>query len=498
MVPPCLSRCRTPRGRPCGSRWWAPPACSGRCSSPGSSRSPPAQVRERGGRAGGRAGGQPGLCGLTPVSRPGPRLPRTQLILAVNWKGLSLLDQRERALLELSFPEIMSLVAHRWVRRPGPLGAQSWGGGEPAGAGEDRRGPRGRADPGPGLRLPRLRALGPLRPSLREVLRDGQATPLGCTPHSSLPPGRAGERPAPRAGLAPLRAPPGERLPWGPPGPADPRELPGQSHRRCYRQLRAHAGHRVLSWPRWAPPRARCSRRGAGSSPSSPHGLPAAPAVPATEPSRRAGTTLPWPRPVLSPRLPAPPRPRLALWLRTCNRCEGGGRGLRSRARPQGGPGRPEAAALHAARGGVRVPVAQRRGHRRAGGRAPGGPAGAVRVRHGAAGPEGHRCRRGREEGGGHETLRGTALPPQRRLRAPPPSRHLAGCSAGNRPWPDPAHPAAAVRPLTAHGRAGAAGAEAAMQGQPGRLQAAPGRRRRGWEAGRTCTLSSHPSGEGL
>ncbi|XP_045438435.1 LOW QUALITY PROTEIN: unconventional myosin-VIIb, partial [Pipistrellus kuhlii] len=51
---------------------------------------------------------------VTPCS--GPRLPRTQLILAVNWKGLSLLDQRERALLELSFPEIMSLVAHREAR----------------------------------------------------------------------------------------------------------------------------------------------------------------------------------------------------------------------------------------------------------------------------------------------------------------------------------------------------------------------------------------------
>ncbi|XP_054579020.1 unconventional myosin-VIIb isoform X2 [Eptesicus fuscus] len=46
----------------------------------------------------------------------GPRLPKTQLILAVNWKGLFLLDQRERALLELPFPEIMSLVANREAR----------------------------------------------------------------------------------------------------------------------------------------------------------------------------------------------------------------------------------------------------------------------------------------------------------------------------------------------------------------------------------------------
>ncbi|XP_031507017.1 unconventional myosin-VIIb isoform X1 [Papio anubis] len=43
----------------------------------------------------------------------GPRLPKTQLILAVNWKGLCFLDQREKTLLELSFPEVMGLVANR-------------------------------------------------------------------------------------------------------------------------------------------------------------------------------------------------------------------------------------------------------------------------------------------------------------------------------------------------------------------------------------------------
>ncbi|XP_036176595.1 unconventional myosin-VIIb [Myotis myotis] len=46
----------------------------------------------------------------------GPRLPRTQLVLAVNWKGLFFLDLRERPLLELSFPEIMSLVTNREAR----------------------------------------------------------------------------------------------------------------------------------------------------------------------------------------------------------------------------------------------------------------------------------------------------------------------------------------------------------------------------------------------
>lgn len=102
-----------------------------------------------------------------------------------------------------------------------------------------------------------------------------------------------------------------------------------------------------------------------------------------------------------------------------------------------------------------------------------------------------------RRGGGGRETLRGTALPSQRGLRAPPPSRHLAGCWAGNRHWPDPAHPAAAGRPLTA--RPGAAGAEAAVQGQPGRgsrqlreAQAVAGRR------GEPAPSHPHPSREGL
>ncbi|KAL6047905.1 hypothetical protein STEG23_016344 [Scotinomys teguina] len=43
----------------------------------------------------------------------GPRLPKTQLILAINWKGMCFLDQKERTLLELSFAEVMGLVANR-------------------------------------------------------------------------------------------------------------------------------------------------------------------------------------------------------------------------------------------------------------------------------------------------------------------------------------------------------------------------------------------------
>lgn len=43
----------------------------------------------------------------------GPRLPKTQLVLAINWKGMYFLDQKERTLLGLSFAEVMGLVANR-------------------------------------------------------------------------------------------------------------------------------------------------------------------------------------------------------------------------------------------------------------------------------------------------------------------------------------------------------------------------------------------------
>ncbi|KAM8787797.1 unconventional myosin-VIIb [Rhynchonycteris naso] len=48
---------------------------------------------------------------VTTVS--GPQLPKAKLILAVNWKGLHFLDQQERMILELSFPEVISLITNR-------------------------------------------------------------------------------------------------------------------------------------------------------------------------------------------------------------------------------------------------------------------------------------------------------------------------------------------------------------------------------------------------
>lgn len=96
-----------------------PPACGGHCSSPDSLKSPPSLVMASGRVGGGRRPLPRTSPGFIPcLLWPGPRLPKTQLILAVNWKGLYFLDQKERMLLELSFPEVMSLIANRWV----PLG----------------------------------------------------------------------------------------------------------------------------------------------------------------------------------------------------------------------------------------------------------------------------------------------------------------------------------------------------------------------------------------
>uniref|UniRef100_G3VGC0 Myosin VIIB n=2 Tax=Sarcophilus harrisii TaxID=9305 RepID=G3VGC0_SARHA len=43
----------------------------------------------------------------------GPSLPKNQLILAINWKGLCFLDKSEKKLLDLTFPEITGIVTNR-------------------------------------------------------------------------------------------------------------------------------------------------------------------------------------------------------------------------------------------------------------------------------------------------------------------------------------------------------------------------------------------------
>ena len=43
----------------------------------------------------------PALASHPSLLLPGPRLPKTQLILAVNWKGLYFLDQKDQSMTEV-------------------------------------------------------------------------------------------------------------------------------------------------------------------------------------------------------------------------------------------------------------------------------------------------------------------------------------------------------------------------------------------------------------
>jgi myosin-7 len=46
----------------------------------------------------------------------GPSLPKNDVIIAVNWTGVYVVDDQEQVLLELSFPEITAVNSSRLVR----------------------------------------------------------------------------------------------------------------------------------------------------------------------------------------------------------------------------------------------------------------------------------------------------------------------------------------------------------------------------------------------
>lgn len=46
----------------------------------------------------------------------GPNLPKNDVIIAVNWTGVYVVDDQEQVLLELSFPEITSISSQKCVR----------------------------------------------------------------------------------------------------------------------------------------------------------------------------------------------------------------------------------------------------------------------------------------------------------------------------------------------------------------------------------------------
>ena len=45
----------------------------------------------------------------------GPTLPKNDVIIAVNWTGVYVVDDQEQVLLELSFPEITAVSSSRCV-----------------------------------------------------------------------------------------------------------------------------------------------------------------------------------------------------------------------------------------------------------------------------------------------------------------------------------------------------------------------------------------------
>ena len=47
------------------------------------------------------------------VRTSGPKLPTDQLIIAVNWTGVYVVDDQEQVLLELSFPEITTVSSQK-------------------------------------------------------------------------------------------------------------------------------------------------------------------------------------------------------------------------------------------------------------------------------------------------------------------------------------------------------------------------------------------------
>jgi hypothetical protein len=45
---------------------------------------------------------------------PGPALPKNKFIVAINWTGITFLDEKERRLLQLSYPEVTGVNTMRY------------------------------------------------------------------------------------------------------------------------------------------------------------------------------------------------------------------------------------------------------------------------------------------------------------------------------------------------------------------------------------------------
>ena len=48
------------------------------------------------------------------VRTGGPKLPKDEVIIAVNWTGIYMVDDQEQVILELSYPEVKSVQAKKY------------------------------------------------------------------------------------------------------------------------------------------------------------------------------------------------------------------------------------------------------------------------------------------------------------------------------------------------------------------------------------------------
>ena len=52
------------------------------------------------------------------VRTGGPKLPKDEVIIAVNWTGIYMVDDQEQVILELSYPEVKSVQAKKYFYHP--------------------------------------------------------------------------------------------------------------------------------------------------------------------------------------------------------------------------------------------------------------------------------------------------------------------------------------------------------------------------------------------
>ena len=52
------------------------------------------------------------------VRTAGPKLPKDEVIIAVNWTGIYMVDDQEQVILELSYPEVKSVQSKKYLYHP--------------------------------------------------------------------------------------------------------------------------------------------------------------------------------------------------------------------------------------------------------------------------------------------------------------------------------------------------------------------------------------------